>query len=236
MGRCSGGRLLFSLAYYASPREILVVSSDPSSWKEAKAEVAPGPIWSFTRGYKVNEAGIHENEEQFRAFQFYLNSSSNRTLTSTAEFIGRKQETVAGWAKKYNWDRRCAAFDKKQMALTFRQANKVERQNQRKAIQEFRQANEEQARQMMEVSSDLMSIIQSRIAKAQSEGEDIPMALVSGLMRAAANISDTGRQSWATALGVGQLMEVVDNELEEVQIEVLEEADDEAYDIPLDED
>ena len=224
------------LAYYASPREILVVSSDPNSWKEAKAEIAPGPIWSYTRGYKVNEAGIHENEEQFRAFQFYLNSSSARTLEATAEFIGRTPDTIGNWAKKYNWDRRCAAYDKKQMAITFKQANKLERQNQRKAIQEFRQANEEQARQMMEVSSDLMSIIQSRIAKAQSEGEDIPMALVSGLMRAAANISDSGRQSWATALGVGQLMEVVDQELEEVQVEVLDESNDEAYEIPLDED
>ena len=211
------------------------MSSDPSSWKEAKAEIAPGPIWSFTRGYKVNEAGRHENEEQFRAFQYYLNNGGQRTLESTAEFCDKNPNTIAKWAKTYNWDRRCAAYDKKQMAITFKQANKTERYNQRKAIQEFRQANEEQARQMMDVSADLMNIIQQRIAKAQAEGEDIPMALVSGLMRAAANISDTGRQSWATALGVGQLMDVVDQELEEVQVEIINEAEDEAYDIPLDE-
>ena len=88
---------------------------------------------------------------------------------------------------------------------------------------------------MMDVSGDLMNIIQKRIIKAEAEGEDIPMGLLSGLMRAAANISDSGRQSWATALGVGQLMEVVDQELEEVQVEVLEDEVDEAYEIPLDE-
>ena len=88
---------------------------------------------------------------------------------------------------------------------------------------------------MMETSADLMNIIQKRILKAEAEGEDIPMGLISGLMRAAANISDSGRQSWATALGVGQLMQVVDQELEEVQVEILEEADDEAYDIPVEE-
>ena len=205
-------------------------------FKEWKPEIAPGPIWAFTRGYKVNAAGRHENEEQFRAFQFYLNNGGHRTLESTAEFCDRSPNTVAEWAKKYNWDRRCAAYDKKQLALTFKEANKIERNQHRKSIQEFRQANEEQARQMMDVSSDLMNIIQSRIAKAQAEGEDIPMALVSGLMRAAANISDSGRQSWATALGVGQLMEVVDQELEEVQVEIINEDEDEAYDIPLDED
>jgi len=211
------------------------VTSDPSSWKEVKAEVAAGPIWSFTRGYKVNVAGRHENEEQFRAFQFYLNNGGSRTLESTAEFCDRDPQTISQWAKKYNWDRRCAAYDKKQMAITFKEASKAERIQQRKAIQEFREANETQARQMMEVSSDLMNIIQQRIAKAAAEGEDIPMGLVSGLMRAAANISDSGRQSWATALGVGQLMEVVDQELEEVQVEILNEDEDEAYDIPLDE-
>ena len=61
------------------------------------------------------------------------------------------------------------------------------------------------------------------------------MGLLSGLMRAAANISDTGRQSWATSLGVGQLMSVVDQELEEVQVEIIDEEVDEAYNIPLDE-
>ena len=88
---------------------------------------------------------------------------------------------------------------------------------------------------MMEVSSDLMAIIQKRIIQADAEGENIPMGLLSGLMRAAANISDSGRQSWATALGVGQLMQVVDQELEEVQVEIMDEEQDEAYDIPVEE-
>ena len=92
-----------------------------------------------------------------------------------------------------------------------------------------------QAKMMMETSADLMRIIQKRIIEAEAEGEKIPMGLVSGLMRAAANISDSGRQSRATALGVGQLMQVVDQELEEVQVEIMDEADDEAYQIPVEE-
>lgn len=217
-------------AYYSDE-----MSGMTAEFKEAKPPYNPGPIWAFQRGYKVNEAGRHENEEQYRAFQFYLNSGGSRTLESTAEFSNRQAETISVWGKKYKWDRRCASYDKKQMAMTFKEASKMERGQQRKAIQEFRVANEEQARQMMDVSSDLMAIIQSRIAKAQAEGEDIPMALVSGLIRAAANISDSGRQSWATSLGITQLMEVVDQELEEVQVEILDESQDEAYDIPLDE-
>jgi hypothetical protein len=209
------------------------MSSDPSSWREVKAKVAPGPIWAFTRGYKVDKAGRHENSEQYRAFQFYMNSGGNRSISATAEFMGKHENSLLMWSKRYNWDRRVAAYDKQQLAIAFKEANKIERNKHRDAIKEFRQANEDQAKLMMDVSSDLMNIIQKRIAKAEAEGEDIPMGLVSGLMRAAANISDSGRQAWATSLGVNELMHVVEQELEESR-EELQEVD--VYEIPLDED
>jgi len=212
------------------------MTSDPNSWPEVKAEVAPGPIWAFTRGYRVNQAGRHENEQEFRAFTFYLNSGAHRSLVDTAAFAQVAPNTVGKWADRFNWDRRCAAYDKKEMAIAFREANKLQRRQHRRQIDEFRQANEDQARLMMGVSNDLMSIIQKRIEKAEAEGEDIPLSLVSGLMRAASNISDTGRQAWATSLGVSELMQVVEQEIEEVQVEIMDEEVDEAYLIPLDED
>lgn len=212
------------------------MTSDPNSWKEYKREVKRDRlIWEFQRGYKVNEAGRHESAEQFRAFQFYLNNIGNRTYVAVADLMEKHENQIQVWGNRYNWDRRAAAWDKKEMAITFKEANKIERRRQRESIEDYRKANEEQAKMMMEVSGDLMNIIQKRLIKAEAEDENIPLGLISGLMRAAANISDSGRQSWATALGVGQLMEVVDNELEEVQVQVLEESDDEAYDIPLDE-
>ena len=205
-----------------------------AEWKEWKPEAKRDDrIWEFQRGYKVREAGRHENAEQFRAFQFYLNSGGSRTYVATAAFMGVSDPTIENWAKKYFWEKRAASWDKKQLALTFKEANKIERSKHRQAIQEFRQANEEQAKLMMDVSSDLMNIIQKRIIKAEAEGEDIPMGMVSGLMRAAANISDSGRQAWATSLGVTELRQVVDQELEEVQVEVMEEGYDEAMDIPV---
>jgi hypothetical protein len=78
-----------------------------------------------------------------------------------------------------------------------------------------------------------MEIIQRRLKQAEEKQEDIPMALVSGLMRAAANISEQGRQSWATALGVTELMNIVENELDEVSVEDITEVD--PYEIPIDE-
>ena len=203
-------------------------------WREAKAKHGGtnGRIWEYQRGYVVSQAGRHEDEKAFRAFQHYLNSAGARALSQTAEACGNATATVAKWYDIYNWDKRCAAWDKQQMAITFKEANKVERARHRRNIQQFRKVNEEQAKVMMDTSSALMDLVQRRIQKAEMEGEDIPMGLLSGLMRAASNISDSGRQAWATALGVSELMQVVDAELEEAAS--IEEVD--IYEIPLDED
>lgn len=201
-------------------------------WREAKPKKSNSKkIWEFQRGYRVNEAGKHEDDKAYRAFQHYLNSGGARSLSGTAEACGNGAATVAKWYDIYQWAKRCAAWDKQQMAITFREANAVERKRHRQNIKEFRQANEDQARMMMDVSNDLMNIIQRRIAKAEEEDENIPMGLLSGLMRAASQISDTGRQAWATSLGVSELMQVVDQELEEAAN--VEEID--IYEIPLDE-
>lgn len=201
-------------------------------WREAKPKKSNSKkIWEFQRGYRVNEAGKHEDEKAYRAFQHYLNSGGARSLSGTGEACGNGAATIAKWYDIYQWAKRCAAWDKQQMAITFREANAVERKRHRQNIKEFRQANEDQARMMMDVSNDLMNIIQRRIAKAEEEDENIPMGLLSGLMRAASQISDTGRQAWATSLGVSELMQVVDQELEEAAN--VEEVD--IYEIPLDE-
>ena len=203
--------------------------------KEWKPEVKRDRnIWEFQRGYHVYAAGQHENNDQFNAFQVFLHGK--RSWEAVSEETGHSTTAISKWAKKYEWERRAASWDTKKMALAVKEANKIERKRQRDSIEEYRKANEEQAKMMMETSADLMNIIQKRIIKAEAEGENIPMGLISGLMRAAANISDSGRQSWASALGVGQLMAVVDQELEEVQVEIMDEDVDEAYQIPLDED
>lgn len=209
------------------------MTSDPSSWKEATPPYNPGPIYTFRRGYRVREAGRHENATQYKGFQAFLHVRGVRSYPTVAELVGVTPETICNWATTYDWQRRAAAWDKDQMAIVLKEADKTERKRHKDAIDNFRQANEQQARLMMDVSNDLMEIIQRRLKQAEEKQEDIPMALVSGLMRAAANISEQGRQSWATALGVTELMNIVENELDEVSVEDVTEVD--PYEIPIDE-
>ena len=93
----------------------------------------------------------------------------------------------------------------------------------------------------MRVSEDLTSILAQRIQQAEATDEEIPMALVAGLLRATANISEQGRQAWASSIGVDQLMEVVEVELQNAERddeqELLEGTEDEdgTFEFELDE-
>jgi len=159
----------------------------------------------------------HESSDQYAAFQQYLRMPKPRNATKLAELLDMVPSTVFRWSKLYNWEERAAAWDKTQIQLAHKDSTSIQRKRHREAIQEYRDAAERQAKDMMSVSQDLTAILAQRIKRAEDMGEEIPMNLVAGLLRATDNISEQGRQAWASAIGVDQLMEVVEIELQNAE-------------------
>jgi hypothetical protein len=54
------------------------------------------------------------------------------------------------------------------------------------------------------------------------------------LLRSASSLSEQSRQSWANSLGVSEMMNMVEQEIERAEVQDVTDLDD-AYDIPLDE-
>jgi hypothetical protein len=203
-------------------------------WKEAeRPRGEDGPIYNFRRGYKVRDAGRHESASQFAAFQEYLRMPGLRNFHDLSKLTGHKAHTLSGWATRWKWERRAAAWHKDQMAITFRDVDKLKREAHKEAIAEFRNSSERQARIMSRVSEDLVRLLGKRIAKAEENNEEIPMHMVGGLLRAAASINDQSRQAWGHALGVNELLEVVENEVEKVRIEEMEAVEVDPYEIDI---
>tara|TARA_Y100000004_G_C8670583_1_gene309079 strand:- start:96 stop:512 length:417 start_codon:yes stop_codon:yes gene_type:complete len=130
---------------------------------------------------------------------------------------------VSAWSKKYNWDKRIAQWDKEQIALVYKETEKIREKKHKQSIMEFRDASERQARMMMDVSEDLLEVLTRRVKQAQQEGEDVPLPLVAGLLRATANITEQSRQAWASALGVEDMLQLVEQELERVEVEEIDD-------------
>jgi len=203
-------------------------------WREAQPPPrTPGNIYEFRRGYKVNVAGRHETAEQHACLQQYLRLKGLRSYSELSRITGHKIETLTKWADKFNWERRAAAWHKDELSLTLRQADKLKRDAHKEAIAEFRNASERQARIMSRVSEDLVRVLGKRIAQAEEDGEEIPMHMVGGLLRAAATINEQSRQAWGNALGVNELLDVVEAEVEKVRVEEVEFGD--PYDFAIDE-
>ena len=127
------------------------------------------------------------------------------------------------WSKKYNWDKRIAQWDKEQIALVYKETEKIREKKHKQSIMEFRDASERQARMMMDVSEDLLEVLTRRVKQAQQQGEDVPLPLVAGLLRATANITEQSRQAWASALGVEDMLQLVEQELERVEVEEIDD-------------
>lgn len=203
-------------------------------WKEAELPSGePGPIYNFRRGYKVRDAGKHETAEQFSCFQQYMRLGGDRSLNELSRTTGHSFAALTRWSKKYHWERRVAAWQKDQMALTWRQAEKLDRNAHREAILEFKKSSERQARMMSRVSEDLVRVLGRRISQAEENNEPIPMHMIGGLLRAAASLSEQSRESWGNALGISELLDVVDAEVEKVRVEEVESED--PYDFEIDE-
>lgn len=87
---------------------------------------------------------------------------------------------------------------------------------------------------MSRVSEDLVRILGKRIAKIEEgDGEQIPMHQISGLLRAATGLAEQSRESWGNALGINELLDVVDAEVEKVRVEEITEED--PYEFEIDE-
>ena len=137
-----------------------------------------------------------------------------RSAVKLAEMMGYTGSTLFRWCRRFNWDERAAAWDKHQIEIMYREDQRLRKNKHREAIQAFRDTAEKQAQDMLAVSEDLTSIVNKRVQQAIDNDEEIPMNLVAGLLRATAAISEQGRQSWAAAIGVDQLMEVVEAEVQ----------------------
>lgn len=186
-----------------------------------------GHQYDFRRGYVLPPKFVkHENAEQFRAFQEYMRMGPKRSMSEIAEMYEKSVDTIQSWAKKYAWEKRAAQWDKEQVAMIWKDTEKIREQRHKKSIMEFRDASERQARMMMEVSEDLLEVLTKRVKQAQSSGEELPLPLVAGLLRATANITEQSRQSWAAALGVEDMMQLVEQELERVEVEDITEDED----------
>lgn len=201
-------------------------------WREAPEEEL-GRIYNFRRGYRLRDVGKHETSDQYAVFNQYLRLNGNRKFIELAKISQICSSTIAAWAEKFNWEKRAAAWDKDQMAIVWKEADRLKRNAHRESIIEFRNTAEKQARLMSRVSEDLVRVLGKRIQLAEETGEEIPLAMVSGLMKAAASISEQSRQAWASSLGITEMMQVVDTEIEKVTIEEIESGD--PYDFEIEE-
>lgn len=161
----------------------------------------------------VHDIWTRREEETARAyacFCVYRDLNSRRSLAEAyRQETGREEAkqapgTWAGWYAKFDWKKRAEAYD-----AHLEERRRAEREAEYiQDLEAFRKRQKKQAQETSEAASLLLKKAQDRL-KTIAIG-DIPPDKLPAYFRAAAAISEAASNTEATALGVLELMAILD--------------------------
>lgn len=162
-----------------------------------------------------DKRGRVESPESYSAFVTYLELGKQRSLKRVAELVGTSIGNIQNFSKRYNWSERAAAYDADQVREQFKQAREERNSKHRQAITAFRNEQEQRAHAMGELADLMMDLTAEKLQAMRAAGELPSEQSISNLAKTVASLADMAMNLKATALGVDELVDAIDQELGE---------------------
>ena len=172
--------------------------------------INPGP-----NGYPVIEGMPKETPKAAQAFAAYIELGRERTAAKVADLFGIAGSRTRDWAVKYHWVDRAAAIDSQRMKASFSDVNEERAEQHRLAIRKFRNDQDRRAKAMGELADLMVELTTEKISAMRSAGELPSEQQIANLAKTCATLAETSANLQATALGVDELVDMVDQELGE---------------------
>lgn len=161
--------------------------------------------------------GINETRESakaFEAFTIYLELGPDRSTAKVAEMLGCTPNNVKQWAKRNNWVDRSAAFDADRVRERFKAIREEREEKHREDLIRFSIEQENRAIGLADAGDLLLTLVMAKL-NAMVEGDVlIQEDNIDKLLRVVATLGETSANLKAAALGVDELVNLVDQELE----------------------
>ena len=171
-------------------------------------------IYEHNAGPK--KAGANrESPEGYEAFVAYLELGRDRTFDKAAKIVGIAFTTARDLAKRFSWTERAAAYDADQMRQRFEEVRKERERKHRDEINKFRERQHIRAMAMGDLADLMLDMTTDKLQAMRAAGEHISEQSIANVARTVASLADMSMQIQATALGIDDLNEALDAELEE---------------------
>lgn len=171
-------------------------------------------IYEHNKGPKKYGAG-KESAQGFEVFTAYLQLGRQRTVKKAAKIVGISQNTAEHLAKRFCWSERAAAYDGDQMKTRFEEVRKERERKHRDEINQFRERQATRAIAMGDLADLMLDMTTEKLTAMRAAGEHISEQSIAQVARTVASLADMSMQIQATALGIDDLNEALDAELDD---------------------
>jgi len=166
-------------------------------------------------GYPVAEGMPKETPKAAQAFACYIELGRERTVAKVATVLGIAGQRTRDWAVKYHWRDRAAIYDSRAMKNRFSEVNGERAEQHREAIRKFRVDQDRRAKAMGDLADLMVELTTEKITAMRAAGELPSEQQIANLAKTCATLAETSANLQATALGVDELVDMVDQELGE---------------------
>lgn len=180
---------------------------------------APCHQWTEMAAYDHNQGfegkrGKKESAVGYAAFVTYCELGRSRSTKKVAQIVGTSHVNISNFSKRYNWSERAAAWDADQVKKSFAEVRKERETRHRQQIKRFRDEQEQRAQSMGELADLMMDLTREKIQAMQAAGQLPSEQQISNLAKTVASLADMAMNLKATALGVDELMDVLEDKLD----------------------
>lgn len=180
----------------------------------ALSGVIPVAIYDHNEGPKKYGAG-RESPQGFEAFTAYLQLGRQRTVGKAADVSGISLNTCKDLAKRFCWAKRVAQWDADQMKARFEEVRRERETRHRDEINKFRERQASRAIAMGDLADLMLDMTTDKLQAMRAAGEHISEQSIAQVARTVASLADMSMQIQATALGIDDLNEALDTEMDD---------------------
>ena len=137
-----------------------------------------------------------------------------RTIRKAAEITGAKLDAAERQASKWKWQARAAEHDAHQVRIQFQAIKSQREHQQREKIAAFRNEQERRAHAMGDLADLMMDLTAEKLQAMRAAGELPSEQQIANLAKTVASLADMAMNLKATALGVDDLVEALEAELD----------------------
>ena len=166
-------------------------------------------------GYPIINGMPKETPKAAQAFAAYIELGRERTTAKVASVLGIGPQRTRDWAVKYHWRDRAAICDSRAMKSRFSEVNGERAEQHREAIRQFRKDQDRRAKAMGDLADLMVDLTTEKITAMRVAGELPSEQQIANLAKTCATLAETSANLQATALGVDELVDMVDQELGE---------------------